>query len=122
MSGQFMAGRALATVNLAEGSELLTRPQAVARRVAGPGAEPASWIVRLLGARHIGQGALLLAFPRRKVLAAAAVIDLVHAASMVLLAAVEPRFGPAARASAAAATASAVVAAAIARAGDGGRG
>jgi hypothetical protein len=45
-------------------------------------------VAQVLGARHLAQAALTAARPRPEVLAAGALIDAVHAASMLLLAAV----------------------------------
>jgi hypothetical protein len=45
-------------------------------------------VAQLLGARHLAQAALTAAAPRPEVLAAGALVDAVHAASMLLLAAV----------------------------------
>jgi hypothetical protein len=45
-------------------------------------------VAQLLGVRHLAQAALTAAAPRPEVLAAGALVDAVHAASMLLLAAV----------------------------------
>jgi hypothetical protein len=61
-------------------------------------------VVRLLGARLVGQHAAVLVAPRPPVLRLAAGIDLLHAATMVPLLR-SPRYGRAARISGAAAAA-----------------
>jgi hypothetical protein len=60
---------------------LMTVPRAAARAVGG--AAPPSWLVRLLGARQIAQGAVLLVRPAVPTVAASATVDGLHALSMV---------------------------------------
>jgi hypothetical protein len=57
---------------------------------------PDALVARVLGARTAVQGASVIARPTRTVLVAAAVVDLLHAASMVAAARIWPqRHGPA---------------------------
>ncbi len=93
----------------AYGTVLLVAPHAVAAEVGRPGRIPASWLVRLLGARQVGQGVLLLAKPTGALSVLAAGVDAVHAASMLAAAHIYPPFRRAAWCSGAVAAASALV-------------
>jgi hypothetical protein len=73
-------------------------------------------VVRFLGARHLAQAVLTLWRPRRDVIAAGAGIDGCHAASMLALAAADPRLRRAGLADALAATAFTTAGAVIASA------
>jgi hypothetical protein len=75
------------------------------------------WVVRVLGARHLAQGAVVLAAPRAPVVRAAAAVDALHAASMLPLLTF-PRYGRAARVSGGIAATWAGLAAALARASE----
>ncbi len=77
-----MARRALPVLALAEGAALLARPEAVVRAVPGRPA-PHVAVLRVLGARQLVQGAVLLARPTPQVVRGAAVVDGLHALSMV---------------------------------------
>ena len=90
--------RTAAAAGLAAGLALLTRPDQVVARLAPAYPRDRLWIVRLLGARLVGQHAAVLAAPRREVLLGAAGVDLLHAATMVPLLG-SPRYGGAARVS-----------------------
>lgn len=81
--------RALQLVRAAYGTALVVRPGPVIQLATGrlPGRR-ACWVARVLGVRHLVQAALTLALPRPELLAAGAEIDTVHAASMLLAAAV----------------------------------
>jgi len=68
------------------GAILLGMPGPAARTAGGRGAVPATWLVRLLGIRQIGQAALLLAAPRPPAINVGAGVDALHAASMVAVA------------------------------------
>lgn len=66
------------------GTALLLAPGLLLRRVGDPDDRVARLAARVLGARHLGQAALLAATGRRATRLGAAV-DGLHAASMVLL-------------------------------------
>ena len=65
------------------GAAMLLRPGGVTRSVCGGGAEPAAWIVRVLGARLVAQNVVTFVRPTREVVLAGAAADALHAASMV---------------------------------------
>ncbi|MGI8695726.1 MAG: hypothetical protein ACR2JQ_03620, partial [Mycobacteriales bacterium] len=85
--------------------------------VRGRDCAPPPVIVRVLGARQAVQGIAQIARPRRGVLLGGAVIDVVHAVSMVALAVLDPRHRRLASTSAAAAIGSAALGVAGAPAG-----
>lgn len=107
------ATRVLAAAHSAQAALLLAQPPAVLRLVTGDQDVPPSWIVRLLGARTLAQGAAESIRPRRDVLVLGVVVDLAHAASMVAAATAWPHYRRAALTSAASAAASAVVGAVL---------
>jgi len=88
--------RVASAAGLAAGAVLLTRPGQVAARLAPTFPQDRLWIVRLLGARLVGQHTAVLTAPRPEVLRIAAGVDLLHAASMLPLLR-SPRYGRAAR-------------------------
>ena len=88
--------RIAAAGGLAAGVALLTRPGQVVARLAPAYPRDRLAVVRLLGARLIGQHAAVLAAPRPEVLRVAAGVDLLHTATMLLLLR-SPRYGRAAR-------------------------
>lgn len=88
--------RVLSAAGLAAGTLLLIRPESALTRLAPEYPTERLWVVRLLGARLVGQHAAVLAAPRPAVLRAAAAVDLLHAASMVPLLR-SRRYGRAAR-------------------------
>jgi hypothetical protein len=88
--------RTTAAAGVATGLVLLTRPEQAVAQLAPAYPRHRLWIVRLLGARLLGQHAAVLAVPRPPVLRAAAAIDLLHAATMLPLVR-SPRYGRAAR-------------------------
>lgn len=99
------------------GTALLSAPGLALGLCTGEASSPrARAVVRVLGARHLAQAVLTLWQPRRRVLAAGAVIDGCHAASMLALAAADPSLRRAGLADAAAATAFTAAGAAIASA------
>jgi hypothetical protein len=103
-----VAARALGVVELVSGIALTVRPAAIARAVTRTGGTvPATWLVRVLGARSLLQGAVTLARPTRDVLAAGSAIDALHAASMLPVVVGLPRHRRAAAASAAVAASTA---------------
>jgi hypothetical protein len=90
------------------GAALAARPAATARAVSG-GPVPPPAVIRVLGARQLVQSAVLLLRPSRPLTVGAAVVDGLHAATMVAAALIWPRYRRPALTSAAVATASAVV-------------
>lgn len=84
--------RSLGAVQAAAGAVLLAAPAAVSAAVAGPGRQVPAWLVRVLGARMLGQGCLLTALPADGVLLACTVAELLHGASMVAAAALAPQY------------------------------
>jgi hypothetical protein len=95
----FGAGRALLALGL------LIRPDRAAAVVGGR--RPATWLVRLLGARMLAQSGLELARTTKPVLRTGAAVDALHALSMLALAVRWPRYRRGALASATVAAASA---------------
>ena len=87
----------------------------VLRKITGDRGVPPAWIVRLLGARLLVQGAPEALRPSSTVLRLGVLVDLTHAASMLAAGRVWPRYRRAALASAAAAGASAVAGALLVR-------
>ena len=84
------AVRAATSVLAAAGAVLLTRPRQVVRLVAPGEPEPPLAVVRALGGRLVVQHVLVALRPTRRRLLAGAVVDAVHAASMVPAAAIWP--------------------------------
>ena len=81
----------LSTAQAAAGAALLLRPAGVARLASGGGRTAPGVVVRVLGARTLAQALVLAAAERRRrdvrpVLVAGAVVDALHAASMVVTA------------------------------------
>jgi hypothetical protein len=108
--------RALAALRCVEAAALLTRPGTIGRAIAGRDPVPAAWVLRLLGARMLAQGAVELAWPVRAVVRTGSVVDATHAASMIGAAAALPTYRRAAVASAVIAAVSAAVAGTLAEA------
>lgn len=77
--------RGLGAAEVALGVVLLARPAQVAARVP-------SWLVRVLGARGVVQGALTMAAPQPATLALGASADAAHALSMVPFAIASTRY------------------------------
>ena len=96
MSARDVLVRTAAGAGLAAGAVLLVRPEQALARLAPGYPRDRRWVVRLLGARLLAQHAAVLAAPRPVVLRAAAVVDLLHAATMLPLVR-SPRYGRAAR-------------------------
>jgi hypothetical protein len=81
--------RALQLVRVAYGTALLIRPGPVIQLAAGrPPGQRVCRVARVLGARHVAQAALTAGWPAPGLFAAGAAADAVHAASMLLLAAI----------------------------------
>lgn len=84
---------AVPAVHAAWGTALAYRPGTALTAVGGPAASPRERLVlRLLGARHLGQAAVTAAVPTPGVLAAGSAVDLLHAASCLALALAGPRW------------------------------
>jgi hypothetical protein len=96
--------RTTALAGVGAGLVLLSRPEAALARLAPEYPRERRWVLRVLGARLVAQHAAVLAAPRRPVLRGSAVVDLLHAATMVPLLR-SPRYGRAARISGAVAAA-----------------
>jgi hypothetical protein len=93
---------------------LVARPDAVLSAVVVQPPRPPRWVVRLLGARVVLQESAVIAIPSRRLVLGGALVDGLHAASMVLAAVVWPQYRRAAAISAATAAASAALEVAIA--------
>lgn len=102
-----MSGRPLWVALAAWGVALLAVPRWVAQFVGGP--RPPTAVVRVLGARRLLQSLVLLRWPTPGVASTAAVVDGLHAASMLAAARVWPRYRRAELASAVLAGCSATV-------------
>jgi len=100
--------RALGAAQVGLGALLVARPTQVA-------AEVPSWLVRVLGARGIVQGALTIAAPEPTTLALGASADAAHALSMVPFTIWSHRYRRAAAVSGGTAAVMAVLATALAR-------
>ena len=106
----------LSALQAAVGAALVGRPDTASRLVASPypgGAAPPPEVVRVLGSRMIAQAGVVTATARRHprhlraVLRAGVGVDVLHAASMVVVAAWKPEYRRGALVSAVTATASA---------------
>jgi hypothetical protein len=97
------------------GIMLLVWPNAAAAFVAVPFRFRVTWVARALGARVVAQTVIMVARPDRRVFAASAIVDGLHAGSMVALAAVADRYRRVALASAAAAGLSALATSVVRR-------
>ena len=75
--------RGLAATGIAWGAALLVRPRLVAGALCPEFPADRDWLVRLLGARLVVQDSALFAAPTRRGAVAAAVVDGVHALSML---------------------------------------
>jgi hypothetical protein len=106
--------RLFGVTQCAAGLGLLACPDAVGQAVSGAGRIPPAWLVRLLGARMLGQGLVEMILPDRRRLLTGAAVDASHAASMVGVAALAPDYRRPALISAAAAGFSAAAARALA--------
>ena len=83
--------RARDGVRLGYGLTLLATPDRLVRTLTGTALDPPGRVVaRILGARHVLQAALLIVHDRVWLRRAGRVVDLLHSASMLLLAALAP--------------------------------
>lgn len=105
----------LAGAHLTQAAVLLASAPPALRRVAGDCGVPPTWIVRVLGARTLVQGAAETVRPTPAVLRVGVAVDVTHAASMLLAAWRWPRYRRAALVSAGAAASSALAGALLAR-------
>ena len=110
------AVRGLGYAQVAVGTAMVVAPRFVAGLSRGP--VPPTFIVRVLGARQIGQGVLTGTRADATTLTLGAAVDVTHLASMVALALARPRWWRTASASAAVAAGSAAAGLALARSGD----
>jgi hypothetical protein len=115
MSTGNRAARVLGIAQAGVGTAMVLAPRFVSGLPRGAVA-PAP-IVRVLGARSVGQGVVTAIRADRTTLALGAAVDITHLASMVALAAVSPRWRRTAFGSAALAAVSAATALALARSG-----
>lgn len=83
------AARSLAAVRCAWGATCLARPEGVVGLAGGQPDARALWFARALGGRELAQGLVTLAVPGRRVLTAGVVVDGLHAASALGLAAAD---------------------------------
>jgi hypothetical protein len=89
------AGRAELIVRIPWGAVLLLAPGAVLALTTGPDSPcggPARVVLRILGARHLLQAGVELRWPRPRILAVAAAVDGVHAATGVAFGAADRRW------------------------------
>ena len=103
----------LADAHCVLGAVLLTQRPTVIRVITGDQGVPPPWVIRLLGARTMAQGAAASLRPRRDVLVVGVAVDLAHAASMVAAASVWPQYRRAALISAGGAAISAALGALV---------
>lgn len=94
----------LATAGI--GTALFAAPRPAGRLVRGRGRTLDPRIIRVLGARQLVQGGVLIARPNAALIPAAVAVDLVHALSMVAAAIARPSYRTSALASAMVATTS----------------
>lgn len=111
-----VAARAWAAGTMTVGAALLVRPTQ-AGRWASSGHPPPTVVVRILGARQLIQGIVVAVRPSQGIVVTGALVDLTHAASMIVIASLRRDDRRAALLSAALAGASAAVGAAVARRG-----
>jgi hypothetical protein len=81
--------RLLGLFHVSFGAVLITRPGAVTRAL-HDSTPPRQWVIRLLGARSVMQGAVTSMVPDAPVVAAGAIVDGLHAASMIATAVISP--------------------------------
>jgi hypothetical protein len=80
-----MVARVLAAGRITYGIILLARPDVPARIFTGPVTDGWTIAARLLGVRHVAQGAITLASPTRGVVAGGALVDVLHMTTDLLL-------------------------------------
>ncbi|HZV24854.1 MAG TPA: hypothetical protein VFG00_01065 [Acidothermaceae bacterium] len=102
---------ALAVAQAVRGAALVMH----ANRTGSARQAPPPWVVKALGVRLVGQGVAELAWPRRATVLIGAAVDLTHAGSMLIAAAILPPYRRAALGSAAGAAASAAAAGMVLR-------
>ncbi len=107
------AGRVLGAATAVMGGAFLFWPHPLANRLSGGGKTPDNAIVRVLGGRQLLQGTAQIARPVTDVVLGGVAVDLVHAASMLLLSLLWPNYRRSALSSAAIATVSAAAGIAV---------
>lgn len=113
---------AMPTAQCLLGAALLSRPGPIARGLGGSsGSAPPRWVVRVLGGRLFIQGAVTITLPGAETQWSSAAVDGIHGASMLLVAAISPRYRRAAVINAAFALVSTAVSAGLATAHEGWR-
>lgn len=110
------AARAWAAGTMAVGAALMSGP-ARTGYWASPGHPPPTGVVRILGARQLIQGIVVAVRPSQGIVVTGALVDLTHAASMIVIASLRRDDRRAALLSAALAGASAAVGVAVAQRG-----
>ena len=81
--------RLIGLFHLCSGAVLVARPGAVTR-VLRDSTPPRRWVIQLLGTRSLLQGAVTSAVPDAPIVAVGAMVDGLHAASMIAAAAAWP--------------------------------
>ena len=109
------AKRAFGIGQGALGTILVAFPKTVSVRTAGRESPPPTWLVRVLGARLLGQGCWLTLHPSNEVLAWGTVIDAVHGSTMLVAAFAERTHRRSALSAAGVAAASIAISTAISR-------
>ena len=94
---------------------LIAFPDAITGPIAGQEPRPPTWLVRVLGARLLGQGCWLTACPSRHVLAWGTAADALHGSTMLVATVAEQPYRRSALCAAAAAAISIAISTAIRR-------
>jgi hypothetical protein len=81
-----------AGAQMALGLVALLAPDRLARAAAGPTRPAPGWLVRVLGARMVAQGLIVVGLASRAARRASAVVDALHGASMVVAAVRAPAY------------------------------
>jgi hypothetical protein len=95
------------------GVALLSCPSVIATWTAKGTSAPPTWLVRVLGARLLGQGCWLTAHPSNDVLALGRFVDTIHGSTMLIAAAAKPSYRRSAVSAAGAASVSIVISLAV---------
>lgn len=107
------ARRIFGISEVAFGAILLAFPSTVAVKAAGREPPAPNWLVRVLGARLVGQGSWLVARTSDDVLAWGALVDAVHGSTMIVAAATQRSYRRSALSAAAVAAVSVAIGMAI---------
>jgi hypothetical protein len=111
--GRRDATRLLGGATVAAGAAVLIWPQSLIGRLTGGTRRRETVVAQILGGRQALQGTAQIVYPAVDLVLAGIAIDTAHAASMIILAALRPRYRRAAFASALTAGLSAAAGAAI---------